>query len=30
MMSAQKVRLGDLVEVVNDNEYEPLKNGLTK
>ena len=29
-MSAQKVRLGDLVEVVNDNEYEPLKNGLTK
>ena len=30
MMSVQKVRLGDLVEVVNDNEYEPLKNGLTK
>jgi type I restriction enzyme, S subunit len=28
-MKAQKVKFGDFVEVGKDNEYEPIKNGLT-
>lgn len=29
-MNAQTVRLGDLVDVVNENEYEPIKNNIAK
>lgn len=29
-MKVQKIKFGDFVEVGKDNEYEPIKNGLTK